>query len=879
MVKHNPVAPNHNRPFAIRVAVLFLPIALLTCGAAFYIHYSLQEREAVSLRTREWVAIEIAQDAVDYLLQNIKDDIRRVSRNYALQKYLDAAAPKDLRYLEEYLLNLVSSHSVYDKARWIDETGMERVSVNINGGKPVLLAAKDLQYKGDRYYFDVISQMEADGIYISPLDLNIEHGRLEIPHKPTLRLASPVFDNLGRKRGFVILNYFGAALFAHFNSITAAIANHTMLLNQDGYWLKSPKPEDEWGHMLGQTQLTLGRQHPAAWQRILAEESGQFEDAEGLWTFNTVHTFNPGHEGSSQHKISGRKLFPDRERFWKIVSYLPQQALLGDRPWLNPLLGATPAVLLLQFALSWKLARLRRLKDEAVDYVLQTNRNLEQLVEERTLELQADIDARQQVEIDLLAKKNMLAESQRIAHIGSWQLDMPAGKITWSEEAYRIYGLSAESFTPDLESVYPLIHADDRETVRRWVNDCLEDKHPGALVYRVILPDGSIRYLCARGDNQVASETNSVSMVGTVQDITQHKLAETALAGSAAHNQAILDTVSDGIITFDGLGNVESINPAAEGIFGYSADEVIGRNVNMFMPGAYHSNHDNYRQRHSSDGESNAKSIGNTVEGRRKDGTRFPLDLVVGKVKFDGERLFTGVVRDITERKLAGDMLLAALNEKELLLKEVYHRVKNNLQVVSSLINLQSKHVKNQAALDVLKQSADRIKAMALLHEKLYQSKDLARIDFNDYIRSLVEHLLYSQDTQQDKIKIAIRIATVFLDVDTAIPCGLIVNELMTNALKHAFPDGRPGEIGITFKQHQGEFVLNIADNGIGLPVGLDFQKSASLGLQLVASLTAQLMGQMTLDQAKGSSFTLRFNKISFNESASAPKSPLSKES
>ena len=229
---------------------------------------------------------------------------------------------------------------------------------------------------------------------------------------------------------------------------------------------------------------------------------------------------------------------------------------------------------------------------------------------------------------------------------------------------------------------------------------------------------------------------------------------------------------------------------------------------------------------------------------------------------YDRDRTLQGVfaaARDVTERKSANDKLKNALNEKEMLLKEVYHRVKNNLQVVSSLINLQAKNVSNEATLELLKQSADRIKAMALLHEKLYQSKDLTRIDFNEYIHSLVDHLLFSYGGHSGKIKISMSIDEVFFDVDTAIPCGLIINELLSNALQHAFPDDRHGEIGITFTQDLGEFILVITDNGIGFPTDLDYKKSASLGLQLVATLTNQLNGHMALDQTDGSTFTIRF--------------------
>jgi len=144
------------------------------------------------------------------------------------------------------------------------------------------------------------------------------------------------------------------------------------------------------------------------------------------------------------------------------------------------------------------------------------------------------------------------------------------------------------------------------------------------------------------------------------------------------------------------------------------------------------------------------------------------------------------------------------------------------------------------------------------LHEKLYQSKDLARINFNDYIRSLVDHLMFGYGAP-GKISVGLKIEDIFLDVDTAIPCGLIINELLSNALKHAFPMDRHGEISISFTQDQDEYILVIADNGIGFADGQDFKKSDSLGLHLVDTLTGQLMGQMAIDQIGGAKFTIRF--------------------
>ena len=204
-------------------------------------------------------------------------------------------------------------------------------------------------------------------------------------------------------------------------------------------------------------------------------------------------------------------------------------------------------------------------------------------------------------------------------------------------------------------------------------------------------------------------------------------------------------------------------------------------------------------------------------------------------------------------------LLEQSLKEKEMLLKEVYHRVKNNLQVVSSLINLQAATIVNKETIGLLKQSADRIKSMALLHEKLYQSKDLSRIDFNEYIHCLVEHLMFGYGIGPDRVKVSINIVNIFLDVDSAIPCGLIFNEVLSNALKHAFPNGREGEITVCFTQGLDEFSLLISDNGIGLPADWELKKSTCLGLELVSELTRQLMGQMALKKVNGTAFAIHF--------------------
>ena len=226
----------------------------------------------------------------------------------------------------------------------------------------------------------------------------------------------------------------------------------------------------------------------------------------------------------------------------------------------------------------------------------------------------------------------------------------------------------------------------------------------------------------------------------------------------------------------------------------------------------------------------------------------------------DGARRYIGAVMvEVTERKLAQDLLLASLKEKEVLLKEVHHRVKNNLQIISSLINMQSRRVKNSDAVEAFKESQNRIMSMALIHETLYRSSDLSSIKFAEYARNLVRSLLTSYEPG-GRIRIEFDLDDVTLGIDRAIPCGLIINELVSNCLKHAFPDGRQGLVSLEMHAMNGkELALVVRDDGIGLPSDLDLRATRSLGLTLVRSLVAQLKGSMEVSGAAGTEFRITF--------------------
>jgi two-component sensor histidine kinase len=218
--------------------------------------------------------------------------------------------------------------------------------------------------------------------------------------------------------------------------------------------------------------------------------------------------------------------------------------------------------------------------------------------------------------------------------------------------------------------------------------------------------------------------------------------------------------------------------------------------------------------------------------------------------------------RELFERLRAEERIRASLQEKEVLLQEIHHRVKNNLQIISSLLDLQTQHLGDREVVAMFRDSRDRIKSMALIHERLYQSEDLAHIDFGSYIETLSTNLFRSYGEQVDGVALEARAEGITLDIDTAIPCGLIINELVSNALKHAFPDGRTGTVSVALDRAEegaDTYLLRVRDNGVGLPAGVDVRTTSSLGLRLVNVLVRQLRGTIELDATAGTEFRISF--------------------
>ena len=411
-----------------------------------------------------------------------------------------------------------------------------------------------------------------------------------------------------------------------------------------------------------------------------------------------------------------------------------------------------------------------------------------------------------------------------------------------------IVGVSHYELFPDIPDRWKEVH---KRVLAGAVEGCEEDRFHHA--------DGSAEWLQweCRPWHDANGEIGGITMFAQV--ITERKRVEAALKLSEERFRRLVDGVADhAIFMLDKDGYVLSWNPGAQQIKGYTTDEIRSRHFSIFYtPDAVSAGHPE-KELATAMAEGRYQEEGIRV---RKDGSHFWADVTISTLYDDlGQHVgFVKFTHDISERKASEKLLRESLKEKEVMLKEIHHRVKNNLQIVSALLELQSGHTSSQAVLQMFEESQARVKSMALIHERLYKSGDFAGVDFGEYVRQLADDLYRAYKVTDDEIELKLDVNIPLVPIDIAIPCGLLLNELISNCLKHAFKSSTRGCIRVSLSNDGQVMVLSVSDDGGGFGPDIDFRNSTSFGLQLVSTLVEQLNGEAEMSTSPGTKFTVRF--------------------
>ncbi|WP_410507041.1 PAS domain S-box protein [Methanosarcina hadiensis] len=517
-------------------------------------------------------------------------------------------------------------------------------------------------------------------------------------------------------------------------------------------------------------------------------------------------------------------------------------------------------------------------RKEAEAKLKETLDNLEEKVKERTMQLEKAYKSLEENE------KN-LAEAQRMARLGNWNWDGLTNRIYLSDEAYRIFGLKPQELEMNFSKFLSYVHPDDQVYLNKVIKKALGGESY-SIDFRIILTGGEERVVHAQGEAIPDAKSTPFPIRGTIQDITERKRVEDKLRSSEEKYRSFIENFKGIAFQADESFVPVFMHGTVEEITGYSEEEFMSKQRwkdiihPEDLPHIYKEEEKVRDSPYRASGEIDFRII-------HRDGKIKWVHEIYQKIPGNDRTpdRYQGAIYDITGRKEAEEAL--AKTEK-IRIKEIHHRIKNNLQVISSLLDLQAETFsklevcKTPEVVEAFVESQNRVVSMALIHEELYKGDKIDTLDFSAYLRKLTEELFSSYNPGNKYISFKLDLEQVDLSMDTAIPLGIVVNELVSNSFKHAIPAGGKGEIRISLQkadesaarsgilasekecmQRNGfQYILTVSDNGKGVPEGVNIESSNSLGLQLVNILVEQIDGCIELERDQGAKFTILFSDL-----------------
>jgi len=617
-----------DRKSVIKTAgLIFLPLFILLCGVAVFIYYLDLTTETKIFQDREKHIVDLQRNIITRDFSDIFSHLIFLSE---LNEY-SALFEKDIyttrNALAKEFLSAIQQIGIYDQIRYLDETGMETVRVNYNNDLPFIVPETQLQNKSKRYYFKESFQLEYGEIFVSQLDLNIERGVIEKPFKPMIRFGTPVFDHRGKKKGVVLLNYFGKILIDELKMASENAPGSVMLIDPKGYWLHGPNPEDEWGFMFkDRKERVFQKKYPEAWKKITATGSGQIRLSNGIFTFDTVFPLSAGWKSRSTKQPAGKAYH------WKIVSYLPSETVRTrplDRFQSYLLIYMFVIVLLAMGSVALSMGRVRQRQDKAA--LLESEHRF------RTI-----ADFTYAWEYWITPEKTIDYVSPSCRRISGYSTD----------EIAKNPGLLNEMIHPDDQAIYENHMAQDFDSTEavslefRITTQSVEERWIAHTCQPVYGPDGAFR------GRRVSN-----------RDVTEQKQFVIALREAEERFRSIVEGLkrehlfyihnADGVFTY--------LSPSVQEVLGYSADEFMNRGESILTDNPIN--------------EAVKQNTEHTLKGRQqssfemevfhKDGRTRLLEVTNVPI-FDEQNTVIGVggvAHDITERKQMETSLKERVNE------------------------------------------------------------------------------------------------------------------------------------------------------------------------------------------------------------------------
>jgi PAS domain S-box-containing protein len=361
--------------------------------------------------------------------------------------------------------------------------------------------------------------------------------------------------------------------------------------------------------------------------------------------------------------------------------------------------------------------------------------------------------------------------------------------------------------------------------------------------------------------NAFGIESQNVEWILTMKNISMPLRNKRLYKKYKSRFQNFLRSAPDAVLIVSEEGIIEMVNPKTETLFAYNKEELLGQPVEILIPHHHRKKHVNQRKNFNKTPHQRSMGSELNIYGLKKDGTKIPLDIMLGPIQEDRKGKVLVFARDITKSKKASDAIKSSLNEKEILLKEIHHRVKNNLAIVSSLLQLQASQSKSQDLTNALEEGINRIQSIASVHEQLYQEELFSSIQLDSYVQKLCKTLVSNYNDSEREVDININCENIKLSMEKAVPVGLVLNEIITNSFKYALQDGKCN-VWITIRKIDDIITFMIKDNGPGLPdqyLKNNFNDSKGLGMTIINVLSSQLEADLTIENTPGATYIFEF--------------------